>query len=575
MANPYAAVKFKMRAEIGSAGTGVFHTFEDVAMYASSWELNSIPEGVLMVAVGKRVDTQAAATIHTAIQDLKVQLPVKVFLECRVVDKERAIAGVEHFDKDGGELIFEGFIVGAGWRRGVSSAQFTIHMLHWLSLLQYASAISPSSHPGNPSDWKYPAAYAALGLSDAASTGDRTEIGWVPMINKNDIGTETLADIWGLALHKWMLLVSKDDPIETRDAELGGAAGGAVGAGGRSAEIVKALERMGPNSEGAKLEVELGEAVGEVVGEGLRLALVNETGGSWLNTTLWGKLIGEWSPAYWFVVVPRVTDALIVPFAGGLSVKPWSVIGSEDYEYCEASAQLHQVLRAVGIAHPIKDQVGLEGLSASTVSDRTGLAGFYRPKGLEQGLILIKDAPQWLCNPDIAHTFTFGSTGAGGSLAIDTVFDDPATGPPRESSLRRGKVPPDPAEVQKKNKTILDKFAHQWYVNEMLKGRQGELSGKLRFDLAPGSNVLVQAGLAKNFRDGEDGLEEDIFATVNRVSYVINAEAGKAGTSFSLAHTRTAKENRQPETSVDKPPLYKAAWRGAVLVRGVKPEEGV
>ena len=108
---------------------------------------------------------------------------------------------------------------------------------------------------------------------------------------------------------------------------------------------------------------------------------------------------------------------------------------------------------------------------------------------------------------------------------------------------------------------------------ESLKGRVGELSGKLRFDISPGSNVLVHAAGARNI-DNADQIQEDIYATVTQVSYVINAESQKAGTAFSLAHIRSASENTSPATSVRHPPLYANAWPGARLVNNdrIEPE---
>lgn len=552
MPEPYAVVRFSMRAVIGE------HTFNDVVQFATSFELNSIPEGTLTVAVGRNVVTQQAATIHSAIRDLRVQVPARVYLTAVVFDRDRVDANLFQFEVPGGKLIFEGYAVGTGWQRSEQSANFTIHLVHWLSGLHYASAISASSHPSNPYDWKYPAAFRAIGFASEASAG-ATDLGkqvsWVPQVRADDVTVDGMKeDLWGNILHKWLLHVAQDDPIETRLKE------DAIAGGTKRARItLDAINRLKPNPAGTPLAVNLDGIDDTVVAEGLRLALQNEGGDSWLNTTLWGKLVGEWSPAYWFAVCPRVSDALIVPFAGGLQGEPWAQISDVDYNHCTANAQLHQVLRAVGIGFPINWATGADGLVGTTVADRTGVCGWFQPPGVTEGLVLIKAAPQWLCNPQIISKFTASSTGDIGSGPMSTAFDKDGTGTTPAGT-------PAAKSVQKRNKLIMDRFAQQWYAIEMLKGRQGELSGKLRFDIAPGTNVLIEAGTAKNVNANEDALTEDVFATVNRVSIAINAESQQAGTAFSIAHIRTATENRDSSTSVPVPPLYTKAWRGASLV---------
>jgi len=555
MPYPHASVKFKMRAEIAG------HVFRDIVQFACSFEMNSIPEASLLVSVGREVTTQAVATIHRAVNDMRVHVPAKIFLEARVEEHELINpVGVEWFDTQEGRLLFEGYAVGTGWRRSHDSAQFQIHLVHWLSDLHYASAISASSHPGNPGDWKYPAAFAAVGLADAASAGGQSpgEPTWVPMINDGVVtDSDVREDLWGNVLHKWMKHVSQDDPFEFR------LQGGQLNAADnpRIQSTLAALERLAPNSDGVPLAVDMAQADGQTIADALRLALVNESGASWLNTTLWGKLIGEWSPAYWFTLIPRIEDGLIVPFTGGLQGEPHAVIEASDYNSCDANAQLHQVLRAVGIVHPILWQTGANGMNSSIIGDRTGCCGWYQPPGVTKGMVLTKDAPKWLCDPDILHRYTLASTGFAASEAIETGLDADGTGSERKPDK-------DPADIQAKNKSIMDNYAHQWYVIEMLKGRIGELSGKLRFDISPGSNVLIKSGAAVNLAPEDDALVEDIYATVSRVSYVINAEAGKAATSFSLAHIRTSGENQDAATSVAKPPLYQTTWRGAALVPG-------
>lgn len=534
----HAVIKIKLRAVIGD------FNFDDVVQYTSSWALNSIPSASILVAVGRNVDTQKLATIHTAAKSLTTQLKAEVFLTTIVKDVEQATPGVPN----GQEIkIFEGKIVGTGWRRTESGAHFTIHMLHWLSALNHASSVSGSLHPGSPGDLSYPAVFPAIGLG-SVTPNSSTLPAWVPGLGSSDVNEGSFSDIWNNILLSFLEKLAATDPID-------------LAVGGRlndpDPDIIEALSRLRSNADGRPLNLDLHGVSATVLADGVRQALVNEIGGSWINTTMWGKIIGEWAPAYLFSVVPRVTDALVVPFTGGLQGKPWAVIGDEDYSYADMNAQLHQVLRAVGIAFPIQTSTGFDlGLKISQIS-QSGLMGVYRPDDVTKGLVLLKDAPKWLSDPVVAHMLSFYAEGIDGS-PISNALDEAGVGADRQPARD---IDNDISQL----KGLASAYAHQWYVLESLKGRTGEVAGKLRFDIAPGSNVIVVAGGARNVPQAQ-AVTEDIYATVTQVSYVINAEGQRAGTAFSLAHIRTKKENGSPGTSIAKPPLYQDAWPGAKLV---------
>lgn len=538
MASRHAVIKIKLRAKIGS------FDFMDVVQYASTWAMNSIPSASILVAVGRNVATNELAKIHEAAKSLTTQLKAEVFLTTIVTDVERAVPGVPN----GQEIkIFEGKIVGTGWRRTESGAHFTIHMLHWLSALNHASSVSGSLHPGSPGDLSYPAVFPAIGLG-SVTPNSSTLPAWVPGLSSSSVNEGSFSDMWGNILLPWLQALAKDDPLDR-------AIEGGVGA--PDPDILEALNRLRPNPDGRPLNLELKGVSGAVLADGMRQALVNEIGGSWINTTLWGKIIGDWAPAYWFSVIPRVSDALVVPFTGGLQGAPWSVIGDEDYSYADMNAQLHQVLRAVGIAFPIATASSFDLNTGVPQVSQSGLLGVYRPDDVKKGLVLLKDAPKWLSDPTVVHILSFYAEGINGA-PIATAIDEAGVGADRQPARD---IDNDISQL----KGLASAYAHQWYVLESLKGRTGEVGGKLRFDIAPGSNVIVVAGGARNVPKAQE-VTEDIYATVTQVSYVINAEGQRAGTAFSLAHIRTKKENESPGTSIAKPPLYQDAWPGAKLV---------
>lgn len=534
----HAVIKIKLRAVIDGVN------YDDIVQYASAWALNSIPMASILVAVGRNVNTGELATIHKTIKTMVTRLKAEVFLSTTVMDVEQATPGLPN----GQEIkIFEGRVVGTGWQRTETGAHFTIHLMHWIGDLNNGSSVSASLHPGSPGDMAYPAVFPALGLTTIDPSTSPLPA-WVPGISSRSVNVASFSDIWGNILLPWMKTIAADDPY---DQALNGA-----GAGG-DPDTIAALERIGPADDGTALNLDLRGATGAILADSMRGALVNEIGGNWINTTLWGKLIGDWAPAYWFSVVPRVNDALIVPFTGGLQGEPWAVIGDEDYAFSDMNSQLTQLLRAVGIVFPIETATSFDLNIGLPQTARGGLMGLYRPDGLERGMVLLKDAPKWLSDPMAVHMLSLYAEGINGT-PIGTAVDQAGVG---GEQLPERDVDQGIEEL----KGIASAYAEQWYVLESLKGRTGEVAGKLRFDIAPGSNILVIAGGARNVPQAQ-AVSEDIYATVTQVSYLISAENQKAGTAFSLAHIRTERENTTPGTSIDKPPLYQEAWRGAKLV---------
>ena len=112
-------------------------------------------------------------------------------------------------------------------------------------------------------------------------------------------------------------------------------------------------------------------------------------------------------------------------------------------------------------------------------------------------------------------------------------------------------------------KNLLDRYAESVYVHEALKSRQGSLTGKLRFDIAPGSIVRIE--VAGDAFVPKDRLGEALFANIIRVTISIDANAQKAFTSFNLSHVRTEDENTEAGMAVDRHPLYDAVWTGTSL----------
>lgn len=534
----YAIAKFKLSATIGDI------EFDDICMFTSDFEGNAIPKASIMVPVGRgfKGNESKTAVIHKAVKQLKVQMPAKVTFQYVHVDSS---PGDKEKMPKGEKVIFDGYAVGTGWRRGESGAQFVIYLLHWLSDLAYSSSLSHTSHPGNNADFGYDAAHVSI--SDCAGAG-ALEPHWTAMTGGNKVinSGNITADLWGKVLQPWMVCVASQDRINSIDL-----AGGKVNDSAK-----KALERIAPlfaNPCHVASGVELKGAEPDAIANSMSDALHLEMFGSWANTTLWDKLVGEWCPSYFLSLVPRVSDALVIPFTPGLREAYKTIKGSE-YNFTSLESTMPIVPRAVGIMGGYKSYSGVQNGGFDKVEGRTGgLAGYYEPGGSPTGLVILKDSPRWLVDTVQARRHSRASTGAEGKIVA--------------TASNPGEGEAGPAELQKGSYTpLIDAYAHQWFIVEMLKGRHGELSGKLRFDIAPFSTVKVEAVGEKHVEG--DNLKEPFFGTVLRVSTQIDAERTAAGTAFSIAHNRSEGENEDERTSIDKPPFYKESFKGCSLVDG-------
>ena len=541
----WSAVRFNV--DVMVAGV----SFEAVQVVCS-YEQNAIPTCSITVAVGRNVATLEHATAHDELRHLKNRSFVEVYLKVTPLQSE---GGAPHEWPKDRFPIFMGFVTGTGWQRSNTGANFVIHVEHWLSELNYTSAINGASHPANPAAFTFPAGFRA----PVVGTGGGTDVNWVYHLRLRDGVTKEMAedDLWERVLKPWSLQVAEERPTDDRllfgiETPMGNDAAVDILRGDKAFKIVSngymGMQLNGPNSL--------------AMGNALARALENSMGNNVINTTLWGKMIGEWSVDYWFIVVPRVMDALVVPFVGALSGPPWVEIKAGDYVQCDLQAAVPQQLSCVCLLHAVTWLAAGNTNLGEFDEIKGGLAGLYPIPPKKKGVMLYKDVPRWLT--DVLQEYDQGleAEGVYPRLPIRTGADADDVGTAGVDEL-------SPNKFQDQFRDVIARYAQHWYLLEQLKGRTGELAGRLRFDIAPGSQVRV---LSHGGPGGAaDDLTEPFYGSVSKVTHLINAEMQRAGTSFTLAHIRNERENGDSDYSIDVPPLYKKAWRGDVLVDGFNP----
>lgn len=545
MAEKFVRSEFELTAEFTDAITGASKAvFKDIVSISATFALNSIPVASLVVACGYEIQSGEPATIHTAINTLKPRDKVTVRLTITSNDGDVSMS------PGGAAVIFAGYYAGLGYQRSNNSASYTLHLIHWLDDLNCSSMINGNWHPGVPHDLAQ-----AANMDVAMMKGGSGVTNPVPIIDQtNSIITQPHMeeDLWGKVLKPVFKNIAsfhhpREQGVDRDDNPL---------TNGNNAAAISALDRMpGSAPVPAKLPLYLGGANAQAIQRGANLGLSSIAKEGMAYSSFWSKLIGEFAPSFLFAISPCPEFANVIPFFGGLK-EPWKVIDGREYTHANFNSSLATLIESIEIRYSQKPT------SSWALGGRTTSLSYYHPWGRFplknedlRGQIIVKEPPGWLANIIPQTTYAPLTTGFGQRLGDCSA---PGKGPPATTP---GTLQPAETEQNIKDSNLLNLFCEHWYKTDVLSQRYGELSGKLRFDIAPGSLVKVLAP------ELSTESEIAIYAAVTHVSFLINAEQHTAGTSFTLLNLRTEVENNDDLFTSDAPPLYPdGAWSGGPLV---------
>lgn len=559
MAKSTARMEFDLAVRLN----GREYRVSDVSM---NFGLNKIPNARASLAIGRDARTLERALIHDTANDLTLMVPAEIVFRPKgewSPDDAGFPPGLGRWDEAGEHVIFVGYLTGTGYRKQLGEVRFSVYLTHWLSDLNFSSALSNQSHPANPARFRWRAVYGPQGKSTSAKSHFIANYVSDSVFTAQSIST----DFWAQSLHPFFCQLSKQDILY----KISG--GGCDGLDASNAESQNALRRFerargqtdrvgGSCEDGAQspywkplaMQMDFVEAImARSISYYCRHAALE----SYFSSTLWDKLVGVLGPAFYFAVVPRVQTAMVVPFVPGLQTTfdqefgNGKVIDIRDVTYIDTSAMIPRPLRAVGVL-----QSGASSRTGAHERTPFQLLGGCHAVNTPKGMVLYKQPPPWLAGAP-AHAHNMPRTAYAPTPGSGTTPPDPGSSEGDSS----GETPVSAANQMA---SYYDNAAHYFFAQEMLRGRFAVVQGKLRFDLAPGTNVAIRNAEPLFLRG--DQLSQDAVASVIRVGIVMNAEAGQAGTSFQLEHLRTARENGDPRTSVERHPLYKEFFTGAPLL---------
>ena len=519
----------------------------EVAHYTASWAVNEIPQGQCLIAVGRDARSDKAgdlAAIHREAGSLKQMRKAKVMFKPR-----------GDYDPDGNvwpegeQVIFDGYYVGYAYRKMNGKVQVIVNLSHWLIDLTQSSCISKNSHPSNP------ASLTTSAVMKQVKEAGGSQGAFVSYLTGHKvIQGRVLEDLWGaikelfceLALVKTAAVGPSDECGPGKFVE--------------NDRALNALARMeGPVpacSKAYKHGVKLvPQGMNQpLVDSAIGNAICNATVDSYANTTFWDKLIGEFCPMFGLAVIPLVDKALVVADTPAYNKNHWREIGPDEYDSFDQTAFVERPMRAVGVFGHVASFTGARN-GEQPVNHRD-VGGCYVAGSVAEndGLVQYVRAPAWLDTLMTGAVYGKTSTGNKKDEATSTATTTGKTGSPDDPVYSKviGSIQP-----------LYAKYAQSVYVLHTLRGRNGSMSGKLRFDIGPGSIIKVKATPDVRTASGVDKLAGDFYGCVSRVTININSEASMAGTTYQLTHLRTEEENSHPRTSVQSHPLFGDSIHGS------------
>jgi hypothetical protein len=555
---PYIRTEFTLTATINGV------EFKDVVAYQSAFALNVIPTCSLTLAAGREVRSGDEATIHKNLDSLEPRSKATVRLTIKSTQgrlSEPILAGM----KDGTYTIFEGYYAGMGYQRAHNNATYTLHLIHWLDDLNCSAVLNGNWFPGAPHDLAQSASISAV---SQLTGGSGTYTAGVPLIDIKADGGNIISkdnmeqDLWEKVLKPIFEAVAKMRHMFTQTDGDDFAPDAAADGKENNAAALKALERMvGAAPIPAKLDLDLGGLDALLISlsahEGISRFILN----GMAYNSFWSKITGEIGPSFLFSISPGVTFAQPIPFFAGLQ-KEYKTIYGEEYNYANFNANVAHLIESINVFYAPQSSSG--AIAGGKVPASVGYNepwGRYPPKGQVniRGNIMARDPPLWLSNPRYAVLWT-----------RETTLHTPAgsTADPQQGKEKSSEGPLRPKDLEKnvRASTVMSRFCEHWYKSAILGQRYGELSGKFRLDIAPGSIVKIQPP------DSAIGQEKMVmYGSVVQVGLMINAETHQAGTSLVLSNLRNTKENQDTvHFTAAKPPLYKTAWPGGPLVVGME-----
>lgn len=538
--------------------------------------INAIPTASALVPLGvnaRNTKEEQNSKVYDVIQNLKQLTPVTVTLTGKLGEYSPGGAADGQGGREqwpaGDHLLFMGYVSGTSYRRSQGSVALVVNFVHKLFDLASSSAGSADLVPGAPNSLVFPAFATDAGGNKAGNGGNI----FTKELN-TDIGEDLSEGITKL------LKEVCNRPLQTHAA--------VDGQGGIFCDGLPSDNRAGseglnsPSTNERALSVlEKTEPWQGTTNSGTKYPLdaakaqyahaINQIGNtvyqSLAGTTLWSMLIGGLLPQFGMGVVPLADEAYIVPLTPALQSdkNKCKTIQPKEYVDLSMTTMSTRPLYGVGISTKFTNATLPGGAGNGKVccgaSFQVELAD---GDPAAQGQWMFRSPPKW------CEDWTSTDPEMESPKDVEKMLNDESHDAVGEAAAAVNRDVDNEATDWNDS---LQQFAKQIYVANALRDRVGRITGKLRFDICPGSTIIIAAKDEDTFGNssglaGVSNLPKKLVGFVSRVTSTINAESASATTTFELTHLRTDIEDLVGERfSLASPPFFKEGFYGAPLVR--------
>lgn len=298
-----------------------------------------------------------------------------------------------------------------------------------------------------------------------------------------------------------------------------------------------------------------------------------------LGQTIWDRLVSSIAPQFMFSVIPMVDRILTVPYTPWLN-RTYTRIATDEFEMLNYTSTVRRPVKAVAVIGGYASATGLRSAQqagGSIVSNRKVL-GYYEPtpspvNGSKNGMTMYVEAPGWI-NDLFMQGFSSLTAPLSGNIPLAA---NPKARVPRPAAAIIGGAAGDAiaagmADKTQACETLANALAKATYLQEVTKMKQAVISCNLRFDIGPGSSILIQSApdpMVEALLNTLNTTDTDLIGRVARVTWSINIGAnGNATTStvFHIAYLRTVEENNDEAFASDEHPLWRNIWTGSPLI---------
>ncbi len=517
--------------------------------------LNDIPKATVNVSLGRSVRTKQQSAVYGLASQLKQMASVRIQYTGSLGDwsPEGDGQGKKKQWPGGKHILFIGYVSGLSYKRAAGQVFLSIDCIGRLFDLACSSGGAANVLPGAPHDLMLPT------LLDGAG-GSTVALG-------SDLFTDELPDDmpsdWSKGILKALKFVAEESQIQTHDASEGPWCRGVSNpiARQKNDRALRALEGVGEwkgfsnlvdnqFTEAYPLDVNGEQSlshIAKVIGQRIQTSVADHT--------LWSILVSRIIPDFGVYVVPLSDQALLVPIIP-MNREAYKTVTPSEYLDFNFRMMSQRPLYGVGVMGNFSNSsLGPEAntnkrcVGATYVSDTDG------GEGEPDGAWAFVQAPSWMDS----WVATDSNIANPASVKMLSETSNTVDGG-QDANIDRDLE----AESDEFN-NIMQKFAKMMYATQALKGRRGVLTGKLRFDISPGSTIIVQ-GRGEASTPGIDRLAQNLYGLVNGVTINIDAERSIAATTFELGNLRTAAENATNRFSMPDHPFFSTSFKGAPLV---------